>query len=384
MNLLKEISDIIRFFKLPRDRRNIVFYAEHEGYYVNFEGVIEELTKKHQKDICYVTSDPLDPALKISDPNMYVFYINKLLILFMMTVECKVLVMTMTDLNQFHIKRSRHPVQYVYIFHSMVSTHMMYRDGAFDHYDHILCTGPYQEREIRRREELKGLSRKELIGAGYYRLERIYDKHKNLITERKEIAATKARKHILIAPSWGENNILKNCGEKLCAILLKNGYDVTVRPHPETVRRSPVLIKQLASKFGTQTGFALETSVASDDSLISADVMICDCSGAALEYAFGTERPVLFIDVPPKIKNEDYGQLDITPFELLIRPEIGLVIKPEETDNILHHIEKLASERMAYRANIIKLREQNVYNFGTSSKVGAKLVIKILGSNLSS
>ena len=41
----------------------------------------------------------------------------------------------------------------------------------------------------------------------------------------------------------------------------------------------------------------METSVATNDSLIESDLLICDCSGVALEYALGTERPVLYVDV---------------------------------------------------------------------------------------
>ena len=36
-------------------------------------------------------------------------------------------------------KKSKNKVHYVYIQHSLVSLHMAYREGAFDHYDYILC-----------------------------------------------------------------------------------------------------------------------------------------------------------------------------------------------------------------------------------------------------
>ncbi len=47
-----------------------------------------------------------------------------------------------------------------------------------------------------------------------------------------------------------------------------------------------------------------------DDSLLRADVLICDISGIALEYVFGTERPVLFLDVPLKIHNPRFKELE--------------------------------------------------------------------------
>lgn len=48
----------------------------------------------------------------------------------------------------------------------MVSTHMMYRLGAFDHYDFILGVGPRHIRELRQHEKLYQLPTKTLVEAG--------------------------------------------------------------------------------------------------------------------------------------------------------------------------------------------------------------------------
>jgi len=66
----------------------------------------------------------------------------------------------MLDLGNFDLKRSIHPVHYIYMFHSLISTHMADHENSFDNYDTILCAGPHQAREIRRREEMKGLKPK--------------------------------------------------------------------------------------------------------------------------------------------------------------------------------------------------------------------------------
>ena len=56
-----------------------------------------------------------------------------------------------------------------------------------------------------------------------------------------------------------------------------------------------------------------EQNVAGHDSLLASDVMISDWSGAALEYAFGLEKPVLFIDMPKKINNPEHDRIDCPP-----------------------------------------------------------------------
>ena len=41
-SLLKEIKDFARFlWKTPKEEKNIVIYAEQEGYNPNFEGLIK-------------------------------------------------------------------------------------------------------------------------------------------------------------------------------------------------------------------------------------------------------------------------------------------------------------------------------------------------------
>jgi YidC/Oxa1 family membrane protein insertase len=308
------------------------------------------------------------------------FYLNRLVPIFMAILNCKVFVMTLADLNQFHYKRSVHPVHYLYVFHALVSTHMMYRFGAFDHYDSILCVGPHQIKEIRKHEAMHGLKPKDLLKAGYYRLERIHKAYRKETTD--ELSGTD-RRTVLIAPSWGPDNVLESCGERLAGSLLDAGYRVIVRPHPETLKRSPDLMASLDSSFGNNPNFKLERSVKTDDSLLQADVLICDCSGVALEYAFGTERPVLFLDVPYKIKNKRYSELEIEPLELSLRTEIGEVVPADEVGSVTRVIDRLISERLIYQKRIVALRNEYVYEFGRSSEIGARHIYKLInGENV--
>lgn len=363
MSLFREIADFYRFFrKTPEAEREIVFYAEHEGYYPNFEGIINELLNRHRKKICYITSDPHDPIFKKSNPMILPFYSKKLLPFFVSIIRCKVFIMTLPDLNQLHLRRSVNPVHYVYVFHSLVSTHMMYYKGAFDYYDSILCCSPYQIEEIRKHEEINKLPSKSLIQAGYYRLERIYDKYKKYLEEKSSVMK---KITVLVAPSWGVKNILESCGERLVDLLLKNDYNVIVRPHPETVKRSRRLINKLSKKFGNSPGFILERSVRTDNSLLKADILICDCSGVAIEYAFGTERPVLFLDVPYKIRNKNFKELNIEPFELSIRSKIGIVIPPEKMGYCASNYQKTYSKPARFQRYYCRIKETKCLCFWT-------------------
>ena len=369
---LREIADFTRFFfKTSEADRKIVFYAENKNSYPYLEGLVEELTGEHEQTLCYVTSDSCDQMLFLNSPRVKAFYVDKLLPLFMIFVNSKVFVMTLTDLEQFHVKRSINPVQYVYVFHSLVSIHMMYRLGSFDNYDSILCAGPHHFKEIRKHEKLSGIPAKTLVKAGYYRLERIFLTYQKHLKEK----GRKDGKTVLIAPSWGAGNVLESCGLDLVGVLLKAGFKVIVRPHPETVKRSPDLLTNLCSEFESCEDFTFEDSIVTDDSILCADVLISDLSGVAIEYAFGTERPVLFLDVPPKVKNPGYMDLGIKPLELDLREKIGVVVSPDRLDDLPQVISEMIEDALIYKERIADLRNKHVYAFGRSSVVGAKHII---------
>jgi CDP-glycerol glycerophosphotransferase (TagB/SpsB family) len=380
MKILKEIAHFLRFLKkTAENEKEIVFYAEHRDYYPNFEGIIDELLTEYGQPFCYITSDIGDPVFKHPDTRVKAFYIDKLLPFLMVMVKCKVFIMTLTDLNRYHLKRSSHPVHYVYVFHSMVSTHMMYRRGAFDHYDSILCVGPHHVREFRAHEKQDNLPEKQLIEAGYYRLERIYAKYRERLKEKKDSAADK-RPVILVAPSWGKQNVIESCGRDIVDVLLKSGFEVIVRPHPETLRRSRETVDALEKEFKGNGSFTLERSVASDDSLLRADVLISDCSGVTMEYAFGTERPVIFMDVPYKIQNDRYTELGIEPLELSLMPKTGVKVSPEELETLPGVIDALLKKKEEYREEIATLREEYVYSFNNSSKISVRHILEVIRS----
>lgn len=370
MSILNEFLSYRKFLKKTEDeKKEIVFFSEHEGYYSYFEGLIEELTEKHGRTISYVTAEKNDPVLQTNNPLIRPFYINILLPLFLQSLNSKVLIMTMPDINRFHIKRAPDPVNHIYMFHSLVSTNMMYLKGAFDHYDTVFCCGGHHVEEIKKAEQIYSTPKKKLINSGYYRLERIQN--------AREKSPEPDSRHILIAPSWGENNILESIGKELTSQLLENGYKITIRPHPETIRRTPQIINELETEFKNNPDFKIEKSVSTDDSLLECGLLICDCSGVALEYAFGAERPVLFIDVPYKIRNKDYKEIG-EPIELDLRNKIGKLISPDEASNINTHIKDIYDNLDSYKNTIKELRSKYVFNPGESSKIEAEYIVNRL------
>ena len=305
-------------------------------------GVVNHLTQKLNRIVCYVSSNKDDPGLTQNNDGIIPFVIGdkEIRTVFFRTLDCRVIVLTMPDLHSLFLKRSRHPVHYLYIFHSLVSTHMAYRQSAFDHYDSILAAGPHQIREIRQREKSNDLKNKELIEHGYGRLDTIL---KNANQFKKKGYRSNSTLHVLVAPSWGKNCLIESgIAEDLISILLRAELQVILRPHLETQNRSPKQVEKLRIKFNSAGGFSYDDDVDSDQTLHQAHVMISDWSGAALDYAFGVERPIIFIDVPRKINNHDWTQYSLEPFEAFIRTQVGEVLDPADLNELPDLIRRTA------------------------------------------
>ena len=230
--------------------------------------------------------------------------------------------------------------------------------------------------ETRARESRYNLPKKRLVEFGYCQLDTLRTSSKKHIADGTH-NDQKAVKTVLLAPTWGENSILPICGEKLINILLESGYQVITRPHPETARKSPELIQRINERFGSHDRFQLDLDTTSDLSMQISNLMISDWSGVAMEYAYGFEKPVLFIDLPRKVNNPEYLELDIEPIEVSVRNEIGEVLELKNIDCVPTAINNLISTAQQQIENIIASRDIRVFNQGTSASVGAKFIEKI-------
>ena len=372
MGFFRHIKDVMRFMQLPREQRRLTFYSEGKNYWPHLEGLVKEVLATSEIQVCYISSGVDDPGLSLEHTNYLTFKIDEGFVRnwFFENIETDAMVMTMPDIEQFQVKRSKYTVHYVYVQHSLVSLHMIYRKGAFDHYDTIFCAGPHHIREIRAMEKKYNLPAKNLVEHGYGRLDSIIEEAKS----RPKKVKVNEPLHVLIAPTWGpEGTVESGIAEKIVDQLINQGCIVTLRPHPQTIKFAKDKIDSILNKYSKHNMFNYEANIAGQDSLHESDVMISDWSGAALDYAFGLGKPVVFVDVPRKVNNIDYEELSTEPFEVFIREKIGKII-----DTI--KIEQLPDFR---KVQISKKIDQNVildnvYNIEKSSAYGCKAIKELL------
>ena len=370
----KEKEDYKKFFSIVN--KHLVFYSEGNGFYKYFKGIIEYILKNTNITIHYITSDYNDNIFNLEkeNPQIKAYYIDeKKLITLMMKMDADVVVMTMPDLQNFHIKRSyvRNDIEYIYIPHGLDSLNLTMRTASMNAYDTVFATGKHQKEEMLATNKLYDLKNRTIFEWGYSLLD-------DMISNYHPKMNSSNINNILIAPSWQKDNIVDLCLNDILDNLKNTNYKVIVRPHPQQVKHMKEKFEQMKADFENNSNITIETDFSSSDSIFNADVMITDWSAIAYEYAYTTKRPVIFIDTPMKIMNPDYKKINIEPFNIWCRNIIGEVVPVNQINEINNVIKRTLENKDKYTKEITDLLNNNVYNLGSSSEKGATYIIKII------
>lgn len=369
-NQAREKQDYKRFFKFGY--KQIVFYSEKNGFYKYFKNVIEFILDKTDIVIHYVSGDPNDEVFKMSSDRFQTYYIgeNKFIVL-MMKLEADIMVMTTPDLQTYHIKKSlvQDNIEYIYMDHAMGDVNLSYRKHALDNFNTIFIPNELTEREIRAQEKLYNLPEKNLVRTGYGLIDDMISQYKPSDREGRNV------KEILIAPSWQQDNLIDLCIDEILDQILGKGYHVILRPHPQYVRHFEDKLLAIKEKYKDHEDFELQMDFSSNKTVFDADVLMTDWSGIAFEYSFTTLRPTLYINTPMKIMNPDYKEIDIEPFDVAVRDEIGISVDTDKLNTLADAVHRLLNDEVFSEESIAKIREKYLFNIGKSGEVGARYII---------
>ena len=308
-SLTNKIKNNYRIFQKIIDLRNIkpkyLFFSENKKYQKYSYLLVETLAKKYPGEVYYVSSDVDD---KIKNPGVENIFIGKgrLMVMFFQIIRAEKMFLTLTDLNNNIVKKTKNVDKYIYYFHAPVSTTKIYTATAFDNYDIILCNGDYHLDEIRKRESIKKIPKKKLIKTGYF----YFDYLKNKINTKIDA------NEILIAPSWNYNqkDFINENLEEIIQFLLNKGHIVKFRPHPESFKRSMLTINHFRKKFFNEK-FILDETSENINSMESAKCLITDSSGIAIEFILLFKKPVLYFEDNDKIHNKEFKNCnDLTSY----------------------------------------------------------------------
>ena len=150
-----------KIIHLRKIKPKYLFYSEDKKYQKYAYLLIEALVKKHPEEIYYVSSEIDDKINNLDVKNIFIgkgFLMN----FFFLIVRAQNMFLTLTDLGNHVVSRTKNINKYIYYFHAPVSTTKNYTATAFDNYDVILCNGDYQIDEIRKREFIKKIKKKKI------------------------------------------------------------------------------------------------------------------------------------------------------------------------------------------------------------------------------
>ncbi len=375
----REKQDYKRFFHVVN--KHLVIYSEKSGFYKYFEAIIDALLKKSNITIHYVTNDPNDAIFELAktEPRIKPYYIGlKKMIPLMMRAEADIMVMTTPDLDKYYIKRSivKKDMEYIYVPHDMMSVHMGFREGALDAFDTIFCTGPHVVSEVRATEKAYSLPEKKLVEFGYP----FADKLIAAGEEERKNHIEGPRKEILIGPSWQEDNLLDSCIDQLIESLYCDEYHITVRPHPEYVKRYGARMQAIVDKYSHMVGDGLsfELDFTANKSVYSSDLLITDWSGIALEFCFATRRPALFVNTEMKCMNPNWQKIDCIPTEITLRDTVGVSVDKDKLSNCREIASELFDRADEYEIKIGQVLKEHIYNQGHAGEIGADYLLKSL------
>lgn len=319
---------------------------------------------KINEQIVLFVGENTHPALKKNVSNLKVFYISNQFFVFFQYLNIPLLVTFESNFEiQFKPKESR----VIHIFHSIVSMHYIYGDGAFDAYDIFFAVGPHHMKELKRTEKIRNWKNKTYLEIGYPKIEELVNRQ----DWKKKLNGTT----VLLAPSWGEYNLLKLYGIKIIHQILALNYSVIVRPHPHSFLYDISTIEEIKEVCNNNSKCILENpSSCSMDSYLKSDLMISDWSGAAYEYAFGLIKPVLFIDIPKKLYKDTKEQLEYLPMEVVCRERIGIV---STIDNFRANIFKIIDKQKNWKRIIKEVRKDYIFNPSNSLDVAVNAIVKL-------
>lgn len=314
--------------KMTENKIPIVIFSDSKRYWNVFEPICNELERREQ-DAVYMTASPDDSALNANFKHVKCEFIgegNKAYAKLNM-LKADILLSSTPGLDVYQWKRSRDVRWYVHIPHA-VSDITLYRMFGLDYYDAVLLSGAYQIDQIRTLEKIRDLPEKELriVGQPYM------DELKARLEKEQPLAHDGLT--VLLAPSWGPSSIFNRYGGKMLEALLKTGYHVIVRPHPQSRTSEKEMLDELMRSYPESDQLEWNGDNDNFDVLRRSDILISDFSGVIFDFALIFDGPVIYADTSFDKAPYDACWLEDETWTFSTLPKIGRCLRREDLDII--------------------------------------------------
>jgi CDP-glycerol glycerophosphotransferase (TagB/SpsB family) len=137
-------------------------------------------------------------------------------------------------------------------------------------------------------------------------------------------APEKDRLTVLLAPSWGPSAILSVYGARIIDALINTGYEVIIRPHPQSKVSEADMLSELMEAYPDGVDVSWNFDNDNFDVLNRADVMITDFSGVIFDYALVFDKPIIYTEGQFDNSVYDAAWLDKPLWKFSVYPTLGI------------------------------------------------------------
>ncbi len=326
--------------EVTKERYPYVIFSDSKRYWNVFQPICEQFEQRGIS-VEYLTASPDDPALTQEYEYVHCQFIgeNNKAFARLNMMDAGILLSTTPGLDVYQWKRSKYVGWYVHTFHA-VDEGTGYRMFGMDYYDAVLLTGTFQEKYIRKLEELRGLPQKELVVTGSTYMDALKEK---LERAQKQESGKKQDegKTVLLAPSWGESSILSKYGTEILQALSTTGYHIIVRPHPQSLVSEKAILEPLQNAFSDTTVVEWNYDNDNFEVLRKADVMITDFSGIIFDYALVFGKPVIYADTSFDSAPYDAAWIEEPLWRFEVLKKLGIPLRQEDFPRMKELIDDL-------------------------------------------
>lgn len=306
-----------------------VIFSDDKRYWTTFEPICREMDRR-SKDIVYMTASPDDPALDNPYPHVKARFIGRDNKAFarLNFLNADILFSTTPGLDVYQWKRSKGVRYYVHIPHTCNDGVVRYRMFGTDFYDAILLSGDYQARDIRYLEKLRGLPERELVQVGIPYMD-------EMVTRLEKLGpAPEHPRTVLLAPTWGPSGIFSVYGDKILKILLKTGYHIIVRPHPQSFDSEKEMLNKLMKDYPASEQLEWNHDADNFEVLHRSDILISDFSGVIFDFSLVFDKPVIYTDPQFDVSPYDAWWLKTPLWTRSALPRIGRQLTDDNIENL--------------------------------------------------
>ena len=309
-----------------------VIYSDDKRYWNIFEPVCREMNKRG-KEVVYLAASSDDPVFECQYENVKAKCIGKGNRSFshLNYLNAVVLLSTTPGLNVYQWKKSRDVDCYIHIMHSADEV-TLYRMFGIDYYDSVLISADYHLDDIRELEALRGLPEKEVVKVGIPYMDEMATKLEEDL--KNSDCPEKKRPVVVLAPSWGSNSIFNVFGDKIIKELVDTGYEIIIRPHPQSFESEKELIDTLMQKFPGDDTLSWNRDTSNYEVLKKSDILISDFSGVIYDFSLVYNKPVIYTNPNIDLSVYDAWWQKNPLHKNQILPLIGCELTSENISNI--------------------------------------------------